>query len=125
MFQPKSNVPDERVYRCRLLGANGADPSKEVGYGVTVTRTSEGIYKFAFADNPGQFVCVGGYMFGDTTPGDVKNKIATRDTWTEPSGSTPGSVEIHVFESGTLDDIEATEYLDISFVFSAGGSSLT
>lgn len=125
MNKTLTNVPDERVYRCRLLGANGADPTTEVGHGVTATRTSEGIYKFSFSPNPGVFVGVGGYMFGDTTPGDVKAKIATRDTYTDPSGDTAGYIEVHVFESGTLDDIEDTEYLDISFVFSAGGSSLT
>ena len=117
-FKTKTNIPDERVYRCRLLGVNGADPTKEVGPGVLATRTSEGIYKFSFVENPGTFVGVGGYMFGDTTPGDVKLKVATRDTYTAPSGTTDAYVEVHVFESGTLDDIETTEYLDISFVFS-------
>lgn len=115
----KTNVPSERVYRVRLLGANGTDPTKEFGPGVTVTRTNEGIYKFSFDANPGTFIGVGGYIFGDTTPGDVKAKILTRDTYTAPSGSTDGYVECHVFESGTLDDIEATEYLDVSFVFAA------
>ncbi len=115
----KTNVPSERIYRVRLLGANGADPTKEFGPGVTVTRTSEGIYRFSFNENPGEFIGVGGYMFGDTTPDDVKNKTIKRDTYTAPSGSTDGYVECHVFESGTLDDIEATEYLDITFVFAA------
>ena len=35
------------------------------------------------------------------------------------SGTTDGYIECHVFESGTLDDIEDTEYLDVSFVFAA------
>jgi len=119
-FKSATNVPDERIYRVRLLGVNGADPTKEFGPGVTVTRTSEGIYKFSFNDAPGEFVQVGHYIFGDTTPGDVKSKILTRDTYTAPSGSTDGYIECHVFDSGTLDDIEDTEYLDISFVFAEG-----
>ena len=118
-YQPRTNVASERVYRCRLLGANGADPTKEFGPGLTVTRSSEGIYKFSFNENPGEFVGIGGYMLGDTTPADVKNKIVTRGAYTAPSGSTDGYVLCHVFESGTLDDIEATEYLDITFVFAA------
>ena len=118
-FDTKTNVPSERIYRVRLLGSNGADPTKEFGPGVTVTRTSEGIYKFSFNDNPGEFIGIGGWVFGDTTPGDVKAKYLTRDTYTAPSGSTAGYIECHVFESGTLDDIEDTEYLDISFVFAA------
>lgn len=118
-FPTKTNVASERVYRVRLLGVNGADATKQFGPGVTVTRTSEGIYKFSFNENPGEFVCVGGYILGDTTPGDVKNKIVTRDTYIAPSGSTDGHIECHVFESGTLDDIEDTEYLDISFIFAA------
>ena len=115
----RSNVPSERVYRCRLLGVDGADPTKEFGPGMTVTRTSEGIYRFSFNDNPGEFVCVGGYVFGDTTPDGIKAKILVRDTYTAPSGSTDGYIECHVFDTGTLDDIEATEYLDVSFVFAA------
>lgn len=118
-FKTKTNVPDERVYRVRLLGANGAAPTKEFGPGVTVTRTSEGIYKFSFDDNPGEFIGIGGYIFGDTTPDDVKNKTIKRDTYTAPTSTADGHLEVHVFESGTLDDIEATEYLDISFVFAA------
>ena len=117
-YETKSNVAEERVYRVRLLGVNDADPTKEFGPGVTVTRTSEGIYKFSFNDNPGTFIGVGGYMFGDTTPANVVNKTIKRDTYTAPSGDTDGYIEVHVFESGTLDDIEDTEYLDISFVFS-------
>lgn len=118
---PRSNIPNERIYRCRLLGVNGADPTKEVGPGVTATRTSEGIYKFAWATNPGRFIGVGGFVFGDTTPGDVKNKILARDTYQDPTATASGHIELHIFESGTLDDLEATEYLDVSFVFSEGG----
>ncbi len=118
-FKTATNVPAERLYRVRLLGSNGADPTKEFGPGVTVTRTSEGIYKFSFNDNPGEFICVGGWTLGDTTPADVKNKILTRDTYTSPTSTADGYIECHIFESGTLDDIEATEYLDISFVFAA------
>ena len=118
-FKSKTNVPSERIYRVRLLGVNGANPTKEFGPGVTVTRQSEGVYRFSFDENPGEFIGLGCVAFGDTTPDDVKNKELTRDTYIAPSGTTDGYIECHVFESGTLDDIEATEYLDISFVFAA------
>lgn len=118
-FKSRTNVPEERVYQVRLLGVNGANPTKEFGPGVTVTRQNEGIYRFSFDDNPGEFVGIRGYCFGDTTPADVKSKELSRGAYTAPSGTTDGYVDCHIFESGTLDDIEATEYLDITFVFAA------
>ncbi len=118
MNDTKTNIPEERIYRVRILGTGAADPTKELGNGVTVTRTAEGVYKFSFDANPGAFVQVGGYIFGDTTPGDVKGHTLTRDTYTSPSGSTDGYVEVSVWDSTfAADDLDATEYLDISFVF--------
>lgn len=118
-FNSKTNVASERVYQVRLLGVNGANPTKEFGPGVTVTRTSEGIIRFSFNENPGEFVGIRGFALGDTTPADVKNKVLTRGSYVAPSGATDGYIECHLFESGTLDDLEATEYLDITFVFAA------
>ena len=117
-YKTKTNVADERIYRCRLLGVNGADPTKEFGPGLTVTRTSEGVYKFSFNDNPGTFIGIGGWCVGDTTPGDVKAYVLTRDTFVAPSGDTDAYIEVTLWDSGSAADIIDTEYLDISFVFS-------
>lgn len=116
-YDIKSNIPNERVHRARILGTGAAAPTKEVGPGITVTRTSEGIYKFTWAENPGTFVGIGGFMFGDTTPGDVKAHDLTRDTY----DSSTFSIEVHVWDAtATLDDLDATETLDVSFVFAEG-----
>lgn len=55
------------VYPIRLLGTGAADPTKEYGPGVSVTRTGAGLYRVTFKANPLSFV--GGFgMFGHTTP---------------------------------------------------------
>lgn len=118
-FDTKTNVAGERLYQVRILGTGAANPTKEIGQGVTVTRTSEGLYRFSFNENPGTFVGIRGYCFGDTTPGDVKGHTLTRDTYVAPSGSTDGYIECNVWDSGfATDDLDATEYLDVTFAFS-------
>jgi hypothetical protein len=62
--EPKTNIAEERLIRVRILGTGAANPTKEIGQGVTVTRTSEGLYRFSFNENPGTFVGIGGYIFG-------------------------------------------------------------
>lgn len=118
-FDTKTNVASERLYQARLVGVNNANPTTEFGPGMTITRVSEGIIRFSFIENPGEFVGIRGYAFGDTTPADMKNKELVRSGYTAPSGSTKGYVDVHIFESGTPDDLEATEYLDITFAFAA------
>lgn len=116
-YEGESSVPDERVYRVRLLGTGSSVPTKEIGQGVTLTRTSAGLYKLTFTEGPGTFV--GFYWgLGAATPGDVKQHTVTRDT---PATSATGVVSIEVSlwnSSGTIDDLQATEYMDLAFVFS-------
>lgn len=122
-FDPKSNVADERIIQVRILGTGAAAPTKEIGQGVTVTRTSEGLYKFSFNENPGTFVGIRGHIFGAATPGNIKGHTLTRDTYVAPSGSTDGYIECNVWDSTfTTDDLDATEYLDVTFVFSTSSA---
>ncbi len=117
-----SSVPEERRYRIRILGTGAADPTKEVGQGVTVTRTAEGVYKLTFAENPGTFVGIEGYVFGAETPGDVKGHTLTRDTF--DTTDNVFSLSISVWDSSfAADDLDATEYLDVTVVF-AGSTAI-
>ncbi len=114
----KSSIPDERIYRARILGVNNADPTEQLGQGVTITRTGEGAYKATFAENPGTFVgwsC----MFGADTPADLKGYTAVRDTFTAQSGTTLAFLEFVVYNSSfNAADIIAAQYADLVFVFS-------
>lgn len=114
MYPPKSNTPERRGYDIRLLGANGADPTKEYGDNVTVTRTGEGAYLITWAKNPGTFVGFR-FGFGAATPADVKGYTAVRDTY----DASTKSLAFVVYDSTfTAADIIANQYLDLEVVFS-------
>jgi hypothetical protein len=118
MNNSKTNMAEERLYPCRILGTGAADPTKEAGPGLTVTRSAEGVLKVAFAQNPGTFVGIRGYAFGAATPSAVKGHTMTRDTYTAPASGVGGYIEISVWDSTfAADDLEATEYLDVTFAF--------
>jgi hypothetical protein len=111
-----TNVPEERIYRCRLLGT-GTTPTKEVGDGLTVTRTAAGVYKITFSGfNP--FALIGFYWgLGATTPGDVKGHTVTRAGAVAVSSGVV-SLEVSLWSATfAADDLQATEYMDLTFVF--------
>lgn len=119
-FSPtKSAVPDERKYRIRLLGANGATPTAELGAGVTVTRTGEGAYLITWASNPGTFL---GWSpgFGAATPADLAGYTVVRDTYDSATYSMAFVVYNSTFAAA---DIIAAQYLDIAVEFSTNGQA--
>lgn len=114
----KTSIPDERRYRIRLLGVNGADPTEQLGQGIATTRTGEGAYRITFAENPGTFV---GWScsFGAATPADLKGYTAVRDTFTAQSGATLAYLDFVVYDSTfTAADLIANQYADITVEFS-------
>lgn len=119
---PKSNVLDERMYRVRILGTGAANPTKQIGHGVTVTRTAEGVYKFTFANNPGTFINFYPGL-GAATPGDVKGHTVTRDTPVAATATTNAYIELSVWDgAAAADDLDADEYLDVTFVYSTNSA---
>jgi hypothetical protein len=118
-YPSQSSVPSERLKVIRLLGTGAADPTVEIGQGVTVTRTASGVYKVVFNEGPGTFVGIRGYVFGGSTPGDVKGQTLTRSTFTAPTATVDGFVSLSVWSSTfAADDLQATEYLDVTVAFS-------
>lgn len=118
MFTGKSNIPEERLYPVRFLGTGAADPTKQAGPGVTVTRTAAGVYKLTFAKNPGTLVGIRGHAFGADAPAAVKGYTLTRG----PLVTTGGvySVEVSVWNSlFAAADLAAAQYLDVTFAFAA------
>lgn len=113
-----SSVPDERHIRVRLLGTGAADPTREIGQGVTITRTAVGVFKIVFNEGQGTFVGFS-YAFGAATAADVKGQTCTRGTYTNPTATAAGFLSISVWSSTfAADELNATEYLDLDFVFS-------
>lgn len=118
-YPPKTSIPDERKYRIRLEGANGADPENELGVGVTVTRTGEGAYLITWADNPGTFI--GWYPgFGATTPADLKGYTVVRGVY-DASALTMAFV---VYDSSfAAADLIADQWLDLVIEFSTNSAA--
>lgn len=114
-FQPsRTNVHNERVRRLRILGTGAADPVVEFGPNMTVKLQATGVYRVTFNEAVGTFINLGGYTFGAATPGDVKGQTLTRDTF----DATNKQIDLAVWSSGfAADNLQATEYLDVSFIF--------
>lgn len=113
-YPARATVPEVWLHPVRLLGTGAAAPTKELGNGIAVTRTAEGVYKLTWSENPGVFVGLVGHVFGDATPADVKGHTLTRDTY----DATAYSIEVSVWDSVfAADDLDATEYLDLLFAF--------
>jgi hypothetical protein len=117
----RTSVPQERTYRLRLLGANGAAPTIQEGTlcGITATRTGEGAYELTWSatQNPGKLI---GWhaTFGAATPADCAGYTAVRDTLNTTTRVLPFVVYNSSFAAA---DIIADQYLDITLVFSQSG----
>lgn len=115
-YPTRDSEPEVFQHTIRLQGAGAAAMTKaaedECAAGITVTRTGAGIVKLTFRDMPGQFV---GFAAGfqATTPGDVKGHVCVADTFDE----TNKLIEFHVFDSGTLHDMSANEWLCLTLKF--------
>ncbi len=117
-YTAKSSVPEERLYAIRILGVNDANPTEEVGAGVAITRTGEGVYRVTFAENPGTFIGIRGYCFGSATMSDTKGYTLTRDTY----DTTGFTLDLSVWNSSfAAADITANQYLDVTIAFAATG----
>lgn len=59
-FGARTTIVDDTVHIVRAVGGSAA-VTKVTGYGLAVTRTSTGLYKLTWSENPGIFV---GYTWG-------------------------------------------------------------
>lgn len=112
-FPQRNSSPEIECHHVRLLGTGAAAPTKQIGRGITVTRTSAGLYKLTWAETPGTFVGISG-AFGAATPDDMQGHTFARDTY----DATAFSLEVLVQDSAfNVDDLEANEYLDLQVYF--------
>lgn len=116
-FYPALHTPlNIRTYHIRILGVNGANPTKQEGDGVTVTRVSEGLYEITWASNPFQFIGALSQLMC-TTVADLKDTEVIFGDY----NATTKKLRFTVFETGTAADLIATERLYIQVIFSESG----
>ena len=116
-YPKRGNVRELIEYEIRLLGANGAYPTKELGDGVTVTRTGEGAYRVTFAEDPFEWV---GYSHGfqAATPADLAGYTVVCDTYTVHSKV----LDFVVYNSSfAAADIIAAQYISLTLKFARTG----
>lgn len=122
-FSPSlTSVSDERTIRLRILGVDGANPTKELGQGCSVVRTGEGVCYIQFPtgpNHPGTFI---GWSkdFGAATPADLKGYTAVRDTYDTTNRRLPFTV---FNASDTAADLIADQYIDIAVTFSTNSEA--
>lgn len=117
-FPGRSNLPEERRFYLRGLGANGADLEVEAGdgSGATLVRTAEGVYKVVLPFNPGVFKGWQ-YSLGAATMSDLKGYTVVRDTPTAWNGST-WELPFTVWNASvTAADLIADQYIDLVMTF--------
>lgn len=112
----RSSVHEDVAYKIRILGTGAADPTVEIGQGVTVKHQATGVYRITWAEGPGVFVTWAPGP-GAATPADLKGFSFVRDTY----DATNHQLDVSVFDaSNAAADLNANQYLDMVITFAAG-----
>lgn len=114
-FQVTSNEIGPTAHLVRFVGGSAA-VTKTHGNGVTVTYTSTGVVTLTWTNPPGTFVGLVG-TFQATTPGNVKSYVLVPGAYSASSGIT-----LNMYESGTLTDLAALEWLTVIVWFKESAS---
>ncbi len=114
----RSNQQELVAHVFRLQGAGAAvltisEPANAAG--VSVGRTSAGIYTLTWTDDPGSFVGAT-YGFEDTTPANLDDHSCITDNYASKV------LTFTVYDgSPAVDDLESTEYLTVVAWFKQTG----
>ena len=113
-FEALASEPETRVHLVSFVGGTAAI-TKRTGKGMATTWISTGVVDLDFsgnANNPGEFV---GFVatFQATTPGDVKNYVVVPGVY----NSSTKKLRLSLYESGTLTDLAALEWLNCAVIF--------
>lgn len=122
IYEQVGSEPEGREHFVRFVGGSAA-VTKVFGNGITVTYVTTGKVKLTWsqrAQNPGVFCGVKGYCFQATTQADVKSYVLVPGVY----DGTTRSLELHMFESGSLADLAASEWLSVTLLFKETGSGV-
>jgi phenolic acid decarboxylase len=112
-FDVRSNKAGLRLEVVTMEGTGAAAPTKLYGPGMTITRTSEGLYKITWTDNPGTFLGMT-YSLGAATPSAVSGHTVTYDDYV----ASTKSIEVLFAEQDfSIFDLADNEYATLVFLF--------
>jgi hypothetical protein len=116
-YPARSAMPETVLVPVFVTGINDANPTNTFAPGVTVTRTGEGVYRFAFADKKGTFLGCWTQV-GGATVANVKQYQAHPAAF----DATNNRLDITVYNAaGNAADVIATEQLYVLFAFRQAG----
>lgn len=118
-FYPMRSVVQESTdYAIRLLGTGAANPTKQLGQGVVVTRgATAGLLNIKFAESPFQFL--GGlWSFQASTPGDAAGWSLVFDDFDTTTLTLPAQI---YKADNTIADLLATQRLFMVLKFARTG----
>jgi hypothetical protein len=110
-YEPKSSEPEMRYIDVRIEGTGASAPTKIYGKGVTVARSSAGIYTLTFSSSPGTWAgCTIGIEAD--TPADIKGHtvVATKTSSTVITLNFTGATE-------TLHDLADNEFINLTLKY--------
>lgn len=107
----RGRKPEMVAHPVRMVGTGAAAPTKEIGDGITIARTSAGLYTLTWAEDPGTFVCAT-HSLRAATPLDMAGHTLIADTYS--SKVLPIQLHDSLF---AVDDLEAVEYIDMVIWF--------
>lgn len=112
-YEVLTNTPELRQHVIRVLGGTNAVTVQSGGEGMTLAYVSAGRFTLTFSSvfDPGVFVGAVA-TFSAATPADVKNYVAVIETYASRV------VEVFMYESGTLTNLDALEYITVVLYFS-------
>ena len=109
----KASEPDVVAKLVSVEGTGASAPTVLYGRGVTVTRTSEGLYKYAFGEYQGEFLGMTP-GFGAATPSATAGYSLAHDTY----DSSAFTIEVLLSEADdSIVDLADNQFLTMVFWF--------
>lgn len=111
----RGTIAEQVDHLVKFVGGTAA-VTKVYGPGVTTTYISTGVVDLTWAtgaNGPGAFLGLKGQCFEATTPAGVKSYVVVPGVF----NTTTNTLRLSMYESGTLTDLAALEWLTVTCAF--------
>lgn len=117
LFPVRSNVVEGSQQFVKFVGGTTAVTKVTgTGAGITVTYISSGVVDLVWRENPGTFLGMVA-TFQATTPANVKAYVVVPGAF----NASTFTLRLSMYESGTLTDLDALEWLSVLAFFKKAG----
>jgi len=114
-YPVRSGIPEVYKYIVRMTGTGASVPTQNypaASSGVTLARTSAGLFTLTWTDDPGTYLGITGQSFGGTTTINMLNHEAREVSYASKV------LTFTVYDDTAVDDLEAAEFLTLEIAFS-------